>query len=334
MKKIRVGINGFGRIGRVFFRQAFENIEVVGVNDLCSADLLAHLLKYDSSHGVWDKSISVKDQNLLVDGKKIALSKHKDPSQIPWNQWQADIVLECTGIFKTKEEFSKHLSAGAKKVIVSAPAAGSDCTIVYGVNHKTYQKDKHNILSNASCTTNCLAPIVKVLDQAFGLETGMMTTIHSYTNDQNILDAPHKDFRRARAGALSMIPTSTGAAKAVTQVLPHLQGKIDGLAVRVPTANVSLVDFVMQSKKSMDKTQVIQEIKAACNTDLKSILSYQEKQLVSTDFNGSTYSSIVDIDSIMLVKDKHLKILSWYDNENGFSARLLDLVNYIGNQDA
>lgn len=333
MKKIKVGINGFGRIGRVFFRQAFENIEIVGVNDLCSADLLAHLLKYDSSHGVWNKSISVKGQNLLVDGKQIALSQHKDPSQIPWKQWQADIVLECTGIFNTKEDFTKHILAGAKKVIVSAPATGSDCTIVYGVNHKTYQKDQHNILSNASCTTNCLAPIVKVLDEAFGLETGMMTTIHSYTNDQNLLDAPHKDFRRARAGALSMIPTSTGAAKAVSQVLPHLQGKIDGLAVRVPTANVSLVDFVMQSKKNMDKNQVVEAIKKASETYLKSILSYQEKQLVSADFNGSTYSSIVDIDSIMLLGDKNLKILSWYDNENGFSARMLDLVNYIGNQD-
>lgn len=332
MKKIKVGINGFGRIGRVFFRQAFEHVEIVGINDLCSAELSAHLLKYDSAHGVWNKNVDVKNNNLVVEGKNIALSQHKDPSKILWKQLGADVVVECTGIFKTKEDFSKHLLAGAKKVIVSAPAPGVDCTIVYGVNHKDYKKEEHNILSNASCTTNCLAPLVKILDEAFGMDFGMMTTIHSYTNDQNILDAPHKDFRRARAGALSMIPTSTGAAKAVTQVLPHLKGKIDGLAVRVPTANVSLVDFVMHSKNNMDKDKVLSVIKEASNGSLKSILSYEKKQLVSSDFNGSLYSSIVDTESIMILENKTLKILSWYDNENGFSARMLDLVTYIGKE--
>lgn len=332
MKKIKVGINGFGRIGRVFFRQAFEHVEIVGINDLCSAELSAHLLKYDSAHGVWNKNVEVKNNNLSVEGKNIALSQHKNPSEIPWKQLGADIVVECTGIFKTKEDFSKHLLAGAKRVVVSAPAPGVDCTIVYGVNHKDYKKEEHTILSNASCTTNCLAPLVKVLDEAFGMNFGMMTTIHAYTNDQNILDAPHKDFRRARAGALSMIPTSTGAAKAVTQVLPHLKGKIDGLAVRVPTANVSLVDFVMHSKNNMDKDKVRSVIKKASSGSLKSILSYEEKQLVSSDFNGNLYSSIVDMESIMILENKTLKILSWYDNENGFSARMLDLVTYIGKE--
>ncbi|MBE8163281.1 MAG: type I glyceraldehyde-3-phosphate dehydrogenase [Bdellovibrionaceae bacterium] len=332
MKKIKVGINGFGRIGRVFFRQAFDNIEIVGINDLCSAELSAHLLKYDSAHGVWEKNVKVENNNLVVDGQSIALSQHRNPADIPWKKWGVDIVVECTGIFKTKEDFSKHLLAGAKKVIVSAPAPGVDCTIVYGVNHKDYEKDKHNILSNASCTTNCLAPLVKVLDEAFGIDFGMMTTIHSYTNDQNILDAPHSDFRRARAGALSMIPTSTGAAKAVTKVLPHLKGKIDGLAVRVPTANVSLVDFVMRAKQTMTKDKVLSVVKEAASGSLQSILSYETKQLVSSDFNGSLYSSIVDMDSVMILEDKTLKILSWYDNENGFSARMLDLVNYIGKE--
>ncbi|MBE8222241.1 MAG: type I glyceraldehyde-3-phosphate dehydrogenase [Bdellovibrionales bacterium] len=332
MKKIKVGINGFGRIGRVFFRQAFKNVEIVGINDLCSPELSAHLLKYDSVHGVWDKNIEVKNNNLVIDGQSIALSQHKDPSKIPWKALGADIVVECTGIFKTKEDFSAHLLAGAKKVIVSAPSPGVDCTIVYGVNHESYKTEEHKILSNASCTTNCLAPLVKVLDEAFKINFGMMTTIHAYTNDQNILDAPHKDFRRARAGALSMIPTSTGAAKAVTQVLPHLKGKIDGLAVRVPTANVSLVDFVMNSKNNMTKDAVIDVIKKASSGSLKSILSYEEKQLVSSDFNSSLYSSVVDIESIMILEDKTLKILSWYDNENGFSARMLDLVNYVGQE--
>lgn len=330
MKKIKIGINGFGRIGRVFFRQAFEHLEIVGINDLCSPELSAHLLKYDSAHGVWDKKVEVKNNNLAVEGKNIFLSQHRDPSQIPWKKWGVDIVLECTGIFQSKEDFSKHLLAGAKKVIVSAPAAGADYTVVYGVNHKNYKPTEHQILSNASCTTNCLAPLVKVLDEAVGVDFGMMTTIHSYTNDQNILDAPHKDFRRARAGALSMIPTSTGAAKAVTQVLPHLKGKIDGLAVRVPTANVSLVDFVMHSKNNIDKAKIISAIKEASKGSLKSILSYEEKQLVSSDFNGSLYSSIVDMDSLMVLGDKTLKVLSWYDNENGFSARMLDLVTYVG----
>lgn len=332
MKKIKVGINGFGRIGRVFFRQAFDNVEIVGINDLCSPELSAHLLKYDSAHGVWSKNVEAKGGNLMVEGKLITLSQHKDPSQIPWKQLGVDVVVECTGIFSTKEDFTKHIVAGAKKVVVSAPAIGADCTIVYGVNHKEYKKDEHNILSNASCTTNCLAPIVKVLDEAFGLEFGMMTTIHSYTNDQNILDAPHKDFRRARAGAVSMIPTSTGAAKAVTQVLPHLKGKIDGLAVRVPTSNVSLVDFVMHSKNTMDKQKITTVIKEASASYLKNILTYEEKKLVSSDFNGSPYSSIIDMDSLMVLGDKTLKILSWYDNENGFSARMLDLVNYIGQE--
>lgn len=330
MKKIKVGINGFGRIGRVFFRQAFNNVEIVGINDLCSPELSAHLLKYDSAHGVWDKNVEVKNGSLVVEGKSITLCQYRDPSKIPWTQMGVDIVLECTGIFKTKEDFTKHILAGAKKVIVSAPASGADSTIVYGVNHKDYNKEEHNILSNASCTTNCLAPLVQILDKAFGLDFGMMTTIHSYTNDQNILDAPHSDFRRARAGAVSMIPTSTGAAKAVTQVLPHLQGKIDGLAVRVPTANVSLVDFVMHSTSPMDKAKVFSVIKEASSGYLKNILSYEEKKLVSSDFNGSPYSSVIDMDSIMLLGDKTLKVLSWYDNENGFSARMLDLVTYIG----
>ncbi|MCB0411561.1 MAG: type I glyceraldehyde-3-phosphate dehydrogenase, partial [Bdellovibrionales bacterium] len=249
MKRLRVGINGFGRIGRILFRAGFERLEIAGINNLGDAATSAHLLKYDSTHGRYDKSVSHDEKNLIVDGKKIPLSSCKNPAEIPWKDWGVDLVLECTGAFKSKEDFMKHIDAGAKKVMVSAPANGVDLTVVYGINHESYKPSEHQVISNASCTTNCLAPIAKVLDDEFGIEQGLMTTVHSYTNDQQVLDAPHKDLRRARSAALSMIPTTTGAAKAVGLVLPTLKGKIDGVSVRVPTPNVSLVDLVARTKK-------------------------------------------------------------------------------------
>ena len=251
MSKIKVGINGFGRIGRVLFREGFDKLDIVGINSLDSIEGIAHLLKYDSTHGIFPMEVSHDEKNLIVNGKKILVSKTKNPAEIPWKDWGVDVVLECTGAFKKREEFMAHLQAGAKRVLVSAPADGIDLTIVYGINHETYDPSKHIIVSNASCTTNCLAPMAKVLHETFGIESGVMTTIHSYTNDQQILDAPHKDLRRARSAAVSMIPTTTGAAKAVGLVLPQLKGKIDGISVRVPTPNVSLVDFTFNASKDV-----------------------------------------------------------------------------------
>lgn len=328
-KKLKIGINGFGRIGRQAFRLGFDEFEIVGINGLMSADELGHLLKYDSVHGTWNKDVKVTDDGLFVDGKKIQWSKTRDPKEIPWKEWGVDVVLECTGAFKEKSDFEKHIAAGAKKVMVSAPAP-SDLTIVYGVNHTKYDASKHHIVSNASCTTNCLAPLAKVLNESFGIKKGLMTTVHSYTNDQRILDGNHKDLRRARSAAMSMIPTTTGAAKTVGKILPELAGRIDGFSVRVPTPNVSLVDFTFEAEKSVTIESVNEAfIKASETKELKGILNVEHAPLVSVDFNGNKASSTVDLLSTMVIGDNLVKVISWYDNEIGFSQRMLDMLHYM-----
>jgi glyceraldehyde 3-phosphate dehydrogenase len=335
--RLKVGINGFGRIGRILFRAAVQDkykdqIEIVGINGLMDAKSMGHLLKYDSSHGRFQGEIQINEDSLIVNGNTVKLSHTRNPDEIPWKAWEVDIVLECTGAFKNTEDFEKHITAGAKKVLVSAPAPGADETIVYGINHKNYDAKKHSVLSNASCTTNCLAPVAKVLNDEFTITHGMMTTIHSYTNDQNVLDAGHKDLRRARAAAVSMIPTSTGAAKAVGQVLPQLNGKIDGLAIRVPTPNVSLVDFVFQTEKEVSVEAINNAIKAASEKEFKDILTFEEDPLVSVDFMGDSHSSIVDVSNTMVMGKNLAKVLSWYDNEMGFSNRMIDLSLYVHEQ--
>lgn len=328
-QKVRVGINGFGRIGRVLFRAGFEELDIVAINSLDSVAGSAHLLEYDSTHGRFNGTISHDEKSITVNGKNVKYFSCKNPAEIPWKDVGVDIVLECTGVLKNRDDYQKHITAGAKKVFISAPADGVDLTVVYGVNHEIYDSKKHVFLSNASCTTNCLAPLVKVLNETFGVEYGMMTTIHSYTNDQRILDSVHKDLRRARSAALSMIPTSTGAAKAVGEVLPELKGKIDGMSVRVPTPNVSLVDFTFSSKKDMTVDSINQALKAAASKNLKGVLYAETKELVSVDFNGNTHSSIADLESTMTVNPRLGKVLSWYDNETGFSHRMIDFVKYM-----
>lgn len=331
--KVKIGINGFGRIGRIFFREGFEKLDIVGINSLDSVEGLAHLLKYDSTHGIFKAEVSHDEKHLIVNGKKIPFSQTKDPAQIPWKAWGAEIIMECTGALKGKEAYQKHIAAGAKKVMVSAPADGVDLTLVYGINHTQYDSQKHTFLSNASCTTNCLAPLAKVLNDSLGIESGTMLTIHSYTNDQRILDAPHSDLRRARSAAISMIPTTTGAAKAVGLILPELKGKIDGLSVRVPTPNVSLVDFTFISKKQTTAAEVNDILRAAARGPLKNILAVEEKELVSIDFNGNTHSSIVDAKTTMVINGTTVKVLSWYDNECGFSNRMVDMALYMAARD-
>ena len=329
MAKIKVGINGFGRIGRIVFREGFDKIEIVGINDLGSPKMAAHLLKYDSTHGVFDGEVSHGEDFMTVNGKKIPMSAQKDPTQIPWKAWGADIVFECTGAFKGKEDFVKHIQAGAKRVLVSAPAKGVDLTVVYGINNEEYDPSKHTVVSNASCTTNCLAPLAKVLHDTFGIEQGLMTTIHSFTNDQRVLDAPHSDMRRARTASMSMIPTTTGAAKAVAEVLPALKGRLDGTSVRVPTPNVSLVDLTFTSKKEMSIDSINQALVAASTGAFKNILAVDRDERVSIDFNGDRHSSIVDLGSTMVSGKNMAKVFSWYDNETGFSNRMIDLALYM-----
>lgn len=330
MAKLRVGINGFGRIGRVLFRAGFKDLEIVGINNLDSLDGSAHLLKYDSTHGQFNAEVGHDEKNLIVNGKKINYVSTKNPADIPWRDWGVDLVLECTGALKGKEDYQKHIAAGAKKVMISAPADGVDLTVVFGVNHEKYSAREHTFVSNASCTTNCLAPVAKVMHETFGIENGMMTTIHSYTNDQRILDASHKDLRRARSAALSMIPTSTGAAKAVGLVLPELKGKIDGTSIRVPTPNVSLVDFTFRPVKEVSVEAINDALtKAAASGSLKGVLAVEPKELVSVDFNGNKFSSIVDLECTMAVGPKLGKVMSWYDNETGFSHRMVDMALYM-----
>lgn len=323
---VRVGINGFGRIGRSLYRAGYHHpeLEIVAINDVTDPKTLAHLLQYDSVHGRFEADVHATEAGFVVDGKEVKVLSKKDPSQLPWKELGVDVALECTGLFRSREKAGGHLKAGAKKVLVSAPAEDSDMTIAYGINHEQYDPAQHHIISNASCTTNCLAPMVKVLDDAFGVEQGFMTTVHSYTNDQRILDLPHKDLRRARAAALSMIITTTGAAKAVGLVLPHLKGKLDGVAVRVPTPNVSLVDLVATTQRSMTREAVNEAFQKAANGGLKGILAYVEEELVSTDFNGNPHSCIYDAPATVLIGDRSVKVFGWYDNEWGFSNRMID----------
>lgn len=329
---IKIGINGFGRIGRKVFRLALsnDNVEVAGINDLGSLDTLAHLLQYDSVHGKLDAEIRTDGNSLLVNGKKTRVTTEKDPAQIPWKDSGAQVIHECTGIFTAREKAALHLQSGsAKKVVISAPGKEVDLTVCIGVNENVYDPSKHHVISNASCTTNCLAPLAKVIDQKFGIECGTMTTVHSYTNDQKILDLPHKDIRRARAAALSMIPTSTGAAKAVGLVLPHLQGKLDGLAIRVPTPNVSLVDLTCTVKTPTHAKDVNAALQSAADGELKGILGYSEDPLVSCDYNGNLNSSTVDAEYTKVMDGNLVKVISWYDNESGFSNRLIDLTLWL-----
>jgi glyceraldehyde 3-phosphate dehydrogenase len=328
---IRVAINGFGRIGRNVFRAAFRDpdLDFVAVNDITDAKTLAHLLKYDSIHGRMDAEIQAKGDALVVNGKTIRVFAIKDPAGLPWKDLGIEYVVESTGRFTDRQSAGKHLEAGAQRVIISAPAKEPDITIVLGVNEKSYDSRKHRIISNASCTTNCLAPVAKILLENFGIRHGLMTTIHAYTNDQQILDLPHQDLRRARAAAISQIPTTTGAAKAVGLVLPQLQGKLHGIAIRVPTPNVSLVDLVAETERMVTVEEVNNAIKKAADGELKGILGYVEEELVSVDFNGDPRSSIVDLPSTHVIDGTMVKVLSWYDNEWGFSCRLRDLIKYM-----
>ncbi|MHC1760592.1 MAG: ArsJ-associated glyceraldehyde-3-phosphate dehydrogenase [Negativicutes bacterium] len=329
---IKVGINGFGRIGRNAFRAALGNpdVEIIAVNDLTDAETLAHLLKYDSVHGKLNAEVKVEKDTIVVNGKPIKVLAERDPAALPWGALGVQVVVESTGRFTDADKAAAHIKAGAKKVIISAPAKGEDITIVMGVNEDKYDAAKHHILSNASCTTNCLAPMAKVVHETFGIKHGMMTTVHSYTNDQMILDLPHKDLRRARAAALSIIPTTTGAAKAVALVLPELKGKLNGFALRVPTPNVSLTDLVAEMEKNVTAEEVNAALKAAADGPLKGILEYCDEPLVSKDFNGNAHSCIVDAMSTMVVDGTQLKVIGWYDNEWGYSNRVIDLIAYIG----
>lgn len=326
----RIGINGFGRIGRLFLRAARnrKELEVVAVNDITDAKTLAHLLKYDSNYGIFEAEVEVKENSIIVDGKEIKVLSVKEPASLPWKDLNVEIVIESTGLFTDAEKAKAHINAGAKKVIISAPAKNEDITIVMGVNEEKYDKEKHNIISNASCTTNCLAPVAKVINEAFGIEYALMTTVHAYTNDQRILDLPHKDLRRARAANLSMIPTTTGAAKAVALVIPELKGKFDGYAMRVPTPTVSVIDTVFQLKKEVTKEEINRAFEEAAQGKLKGILKVCKEPLVSIDFKGDNASAIVDLLSTMCI-GKLVKVVAWYDNEWGYSNRLVDLVSYI-----
>jgi len=331
---VKIGINGFGRIGRLVFRAAWNHseVEVVAINDLADGATIAHLLKYDSVHGRFKEDVAAQNDRLQVGGKSIAIRSIREPEKIDWRNLGVDIVAECTGLFRDREGASKHLTAGARKVIISAPAGDPDITVVMGVNSNQYDPRRHHIISNASCTTNCLAPVAKVILENFGIENGLMTTIHAYTGDQRLLDFPHRDLRRARAAALSMVPTTTGAAKAVALVLPELSGKLNGLAIRVPTPNVSLVDFVATVEKSnITVSEVNSALKNASQESLSGILAYCEEPLVSCDFNGSTFSSIVDAPTTHVI-GKLVKVLAWYDNEAGYSHRMVDLAAMVGGQ--
>jgi len=329
---VRVGINGFGRIGRNFFRANLKSraVEVVAINDLTDAATLAHLLKYDSVHGTLDADVRAEGDELVVNGQHVKVLAERDPAKLPWKELGVTVVAECTGLFRKREQAKAHLDAGAKKVLISAPAPDPDATFVIGVNDDTYDPASHHIISNASCTTNCLAPVAKVLKESFGFKKGLMTTIHSFTNDQRILDLPHKDLRRARAASMSMIPTTTGAARAVALVLPDLKGKLDGMAMRVPTPNVSVVDLTCELERDVTKEEVNAALHAAAEGPLKGILGYTEAPLVSTDFNGDSHSSIVDGLSTSVTGGNMVKVLSWYDNEWGYSVRLLDLAKQVG----
>ncbi len=328
---VKIAINGFGRIGRLVYRAGFKSkdVEFVAVNDLADAKTLAHLLKYDSVHGIMNAEVKATDKAIVVDGREIKTFTEREPEKLPWKELGVDVVLESTGRFTDRAGAERHLKAGAKKVVVSAPAKNPDVTFVFGVNEEAYDKNKHSIISMGSCTTNCLAPIVKILHKEFGVEYGLMTTIHAYTNDQVVADEAHKDLRRARAAALSMIPTTTGAAKAISEVIPEMKGKLDGMAIRVPTPNVSLVDFVAVLSRETSKDDLNAKFRDYAQGPMKGILSYSDEELVSRDFCGNPHSSIVDLPSTAVIGGRMIKILSWYDNEWGFSSRMLELLSFI-----
>ncbi|QKG83227.1 type I glyceraldehyde-3-phosphate dehydrogenase [Kroppenstedtia pulmonis] len=331
MAKTRIGINGFGRIGRAVYRIAMEHpeIEVVAINDLTDSETLAHLLKYDSVHGRLNASVEVTAQGLMVGGHEVKVFAERDPAKLPWGELGVDIVVESTGRFTKKEDAEKHRQAGAKKVIISAPGKQEDLTVVVGVNEEKYDPSSHHVISNASCTTNCLSPVAKVLHEQFGIRRGLMTTVHAYTNDQQLLDLPHKDLRRARAAGMSIIPTTTGAAKAVAKVLPELEGKLNGFSMRVPTPNVSVVDLVAELEKDVTAEEVNQVLKTAAEGSLKGVMAFSDEPLVSKDYNGDPHSSIVDSLSTMVQDGNMVKVIAWYDNEWGFSNRVVDLIHFI-----
>ncbi|MBD0306196.1 MAG: type I glyceraldehyde-3-phosphate dehydrogenase [Nitrospiraceae bacterium] len=331
---IRVGINGFGRIGRLVFRASLgdPDLDYIAVNDLTDAKTLAHLLKYDSVHGTLKDDVQARESDIVVNGKPIKILAKKDPKELPWKDLGVDLVIESTGRFTDREGASRHLSAGAKRVVITAPAKDPDVTIVLGVNSDMYDPRTHQIISNASCTTNCLAPVAKVLLENFGIRHGLMTTIHSYTNDQQLLDLPHKDLRRARAAALSMVPTTTGAAKALHLVLPQLKGKLDGMAIRVPTPNVSVVDLTVETEKDCDVAAVNGAFRRTAEGPLKGILQYSEAPIVSSDWNGDTHSATVDAPLTTVLQQRMVKVIAWYDNEWAYSCRVRDLVNFIADK--
>ncbi|PDY46901.1 glyceraldehyde-3-phosphate dehydrogenase [Bacillus pseudomycoides] len=331
---IRVAINGFGRIGRMVFRQAIKEsaFEIVAINASYPSETLAHLIKYDTVHGKFDGTVEAFEDHLLVDGKMIRLLNNRDPKELPWKELGVEVVIEATGKFNAKEKAILHVEAGAKKVILTAPGKNEDVTVVVGVNEEQLDITKHTVISNASCTTNCLAPVVKVLDEQFGIENGLMTTVHAYTNDQNNIDNPHKDLRRARACGQSIIPTTTGAAKALAKVLPHLNGKLHGMALRVPTPNVSLVDLVVDVKRDVTVEDINEAFKTVANGAMKGIIEFSEEPLVSIDFNTNTHSAIIDGLSTMVMGERKVKVLAWYDNEWGYSRRVVDLVKLVVNE--
>ncbi|MCM3157614.1 glyceraldehyde-3-phosphate dehydrogenase [Bacillus subtilis] len=329
--KVKVAINGFGRIGRMVFRKAMldDQIQIVAINASYSAETLAHLIKYDTIHGRYDKEVVAGEDSLIVNGKKVLLLNSRDPKQLPWREYNIDIVVEATGKFNAKDKAMGHIEAGAKKVILTAPGKNEDVTIVMGVNEDQFDAERHVIISNASCTTNCLAPVVKVLDEEFGIESGLMTTVHAYTNDQKNIDNPHKDLRRARACGESIIPTTTGAAKALSLVLPHLKGKLHGLALRVPVPNVSLVDLVVDLKTDVTAEEVNEAFKRAAKTSMYGVLDYSDEPLVSTDYNTNPHSAVIDGLTTMVMEDRKVKVLAWYDNEWGYSCRVVDLIRHV-----
>ncbi|MFS0654613.1 glyceraldehyde-3-phosphate dehydrogenase [Bacillus sp. 179-C3.3 HS] len=332
--KVKAAINGFGRIGRMVFRKAMldDQIQIVAINASYPAETLAHLIKYDTNHGRYEYDVVAEDDALIVNGKRVFLLNNRDPKRLPWGELGIDIVIEATGKFNAKDQAMGHIDAGAKKVILTAPGKNEDITIVMGVNEDELDPEKHVIISNASCTTNCLAPVVKLLDDEFGIDNGLMTTVHAYTNDQKNIDNPHKDLRRARACAQSIIPTTTGAAKALSLVLPHLSGKLHGLALRVPVSNVSMVDLVVDLKKDVTAEEVNAAFSHASKTSLAGILDYTDEPLVSTDFNTNPYSAVVDGLTTMVMEGRKVKVLAWYDNEWGYSCRVVDLVKFVGSQ--
>jgi glyceraldehyde 3-phosphate dehydrogenase len=338
--KLNLAINGFGRIGRSFLRAALEDSEfpklfnIVAINDTTDAKTLAHLFKYDSTFGKFDGEVIVTDDTIQVNGNEIKTLQENDPSSLPWKEMQVDLVFESTGKFKDAKEAKKHIDAGARKVVISAPAKGPDATLLVGINEKAYIPDKHNIVSMASCTTNCIAPVVKVLNERFGIESGYTTTVHAYTNDQRLLDSPHKDLRRARAASMSIIPTTTGAAKSIGAIMPDLEGKIDGMALRVPVSNGSITDVVVTLEKDVTREEINEALRESSEKELKDVMAYSEEPLVSADIVGEPYSSIVDGLSTMVLGDKSrtVKVLSWYDNEWSFACRLVDLIKFIGSK--